>query len=59
MNFTNSFLYLIIYASVIMNTSAQSVSTSVDNSDKTILARGCDPTLSLKFSKMMMVIFLG
>jgi len=31
----------------------QEKSTTVDNSNKTVLARGCDPELSLKFAKVV------
>ena len=37
----------------IMNLTAQETLTSPDNSKKTILARGCDPVMSLRFSKMV------
>lgn len=36
-----------------MNTTQEIDSTSVDNSKKSILARGCDPQLSLQFSKIV------
>lgn len=36
-----------------MNLSAQEISTLPDNSNKSILARGCDPFLSARFSKII------
>ncbi len=38
--------------SIMKNTQKEST-TAVDNSNKSILARGCDPTMSLQFSKVV------
>ena len=46
-------IYLSINILPIMNLSAQEISTTLDNSTKSILARGCDPVLSARFSKIV------
>lgn len=46
-------IYSSIYIMTIMNLNAQENIKTVDNSNKSILARGCDPTLSLQFSKVV------
>ena len=47
------FIFSSIYILSIMNLSAQEVSTFLDNSKKSILARGCDPALSARFAKVV------
>jgi hypothetical protein len=50
----NQIITTLIYSSIfiltIMNTAAQN---NLDNSNKSILARGCDPTLSSHFAKIV------